>query len=104
MEGPFKIHRRLAPVVEALINSGYNVKWVQRWSGSENDYLHPMQSGIRSVYVEFSDGYKAGVTDNMRNGEEPEWYFDKWIDHKYHMNEMHDFLQKVGNLAALHQN
>lgn len=71
MEGPFTIHCRLAPVVDALIKAKYNVKWVQRWSGSESDYLHPMQSGIRSVYIEFQDGYKVGVTDNMRNGEEP---------------------------------
>lgn len=102
MEGPFQIHRRLLPIVNALINAGYNVKWVQRWSGSESDYLHPMQSGIRSVYIEFQDGYKSGVSDSGRNGEEPEWYFDKWTEHKYHMNDMAAFLQKVAEVAALH--
>jgi hypothetical protein len=61
-----------------------------------------MQSGIRSVYIEFPDGYKAGVSDNWPQGEEPEWYFHKEINHKYHMNDMPLFLQKVAELAALH--
>jgi len=106
MEGPFQIHRRLAPVVDALIQAGYSVKWVQRWSGSKTDYLHPMQSGIRSVYIEvyieFPDGYKSRVTDNMRSGEEPEWFFDKWYECKYHMNDMPAFLQKVAQVAQDH--
>jgi hypothetical protein len=50
MEGPFQIHRRLTPVVNALIQAGYTVKWSQRWSGSETDYLHPMQSGVIQIW------------------------------------------------------
>lgn len=102
MQGPFSIHRRLKPVVQALLDAGYNVKWVTRWSGDEISYLHPMQSGIRSVYIEFADGYKSGVTDNWPIGDEPEWYFDKWVDRKYHMQDMPAFLQKVAEVAAEH--